>query len=54
MLPSLLYKFVLSKLQEKHGSSMQKYIESKRPKTHSDVERLETQYQRTIGNKQWP
>jgi len=48
-----LIKKLLDTLDTKYGSSMQDYIESKRPQSVADVERLETEYQRTLGREQW-
>lgn len=47
-----LFKYIEA-LTAKKVSPMQQYIESKRPQSGADIERLESEYQRTLGRGKW-
>jgi len=47
-----IYK-ILDSFAKKNESSIQNYVESKRPQTVFEVERFTIQYQRTLGRKSW-
>ena len=47
-----LFRYIEA-LQSKKVSPMQQYIESKRPQLCADIERLENEYQRTLGRTKW-